>query len=153
MITERGASMIEIIGVLSIAGLMSAAAIGMYNTIRNNQARKIASTQMDEIVRNTKMLMDMQGDYSGVSVSYLISAGALDNANPPIGGDDWSVTPNFDGTGFAINLTELSSGECEYFATTKPKWATRIVINNSDYTGKNPNCFSSDINQISFFVE
>lgn len=153
MITERGASMIEIIGVLAIAGLMSAAAIGMYNTIRNNQARKIASTQMDEIVRNTKMLMDMQGDYSGVSVGYLLSAGALDNANPPIGGDAWSVTPNFDGTGFAINLTELSSGECEYFATTRPDWATRVVINGSDYTGKNPNCFSSDINQISFFVE
>ena len=97
--------------------------------------------------------MDMQGDYSGVSVDYLISAGALDNANPPIGGDAWSVTPNFDGTGFAINLTELSSGECEYFATTRPDWATRVVINGSDYTGKNPNCFSSDINQISFFVE
>ena len=46
MITERGASMIEIIGVLAIAGLMSAAAIGMYNTIRNNQARKIASTKL-----------------------------------------------------------------------------------------------------------
>lgn len=153
MITERGASMIEIIGVLAIAGLMSAAAIGMYNTIRNNQARKIASTQMDEIVRNTKMLMDMQGDYSGVSVGYLISAGALDNANPPIGGDDWSVVPTFDGAGFSINLTELSSGECEYFATTRPDWATRVVINGSDYTGKNPNCFSSDINQISFFVE
>ena len=40
MIHERGASMIEIIGVLAVAGLMSAAAIGMYNVIRNNQARK-----------------------------------------------------------------------------------------------------------------
>ena len=153
MIYERGASMIEIIGVLAIAGLMSAAAIGMYNTIRNNQARKIASTQMEEIVRNTKMLMGMQGNYNGLSITYLISAGALDNNNPPIGGDDWSIVPTFDGAGFSINLTELSNGECEYFATTKPKWATRIVINNSDYTGTNPNCFSSDINKISFIVE
>ena len=43
MIQERGASMIEIIGVLAIAGVMSAAAIAMYQVIRNNQTRKIAS--------------------------------------------------------------------------------------------------------------
>ena len=40
---EYGASMIEIIGVLAIAGLMSGAAIAMYNVIRGNQVRKIAA--------------------------------------------------------------------------------------------------------------
>ena len=99
MIQERGASMIEIIGVLAIAGLMSAAAIGMYNVIRNNQARKIASTEMEQIVRNTKLLMEMRGDYTGLSVQYLVDAGALANKYAPIGGDDWSVVATDDGTG------------------------------------------------------
>ena len=43
---ESGASLIEIIGVLAIAGLMGGAAIAMYNVIRNNQVRKIASVEL-----------------------------------------------------------------------------------------------------------
>ena len=153
MIQERGASMIEIIGVLAIAGLMSAAAIGMYNVIRNNQARKIASTEMDQIVRNTKLLMEMRGDYTGLSVQYLVDAGALANQYAPIGGDDWSVVATNDGTGFSINLTQLTEGECQYFTATPPKWATKILVNNVELTSTTSNCFSTDTNQLSFIIE
>ncbi len=152
MIQERGASMIEIIGVLAIAGLMSAAAIGMYNVIRGNQARKIASVEMEQIVKNTELLMGMRGDYTGLSVDYLVSAGALQNANAPIGGDGWSVAAINNGAGFAINLVDLSEGECQFFTTTPPKWATRILVNNVELT-TTVNCFSTDTNQISFIVE
>ncbi len=153
MIQERGASMIEIIGVLAIAGLMSAAAIGMYNVIRGNQARKIASVEMEQIVKNTELLMGMRGDYTGLSVDYLVSAGALQNANAPIGGDGWSVAAINNGAGFAINLVDLSEGECQFFTTTPPKWATRILVNNVELTTTTVNCFSTDTNQISFIVE
>ena len=151
---EYGASMIEIIGVLAIAGLMSGAAIAMYNVIRGNQVRKIAAVEMEEIVRDTKMLMGMRGDYTGISVEYLISAGALDNAKAPIGGDGWSVTSIDNGAGFAINLTQLTQGECQYFATSRPKWATEIQINNVKLDGADTeNCFSTDTNQMSFIVK
>lgn len=153
MIQERGASMIEIIGVLAIAGLMSAAAIGMYNVIRGNQTRKIASVEMEQIVKNTELLMGMRGDYTGLSVDYLVSAGALQNANAPIGGDGWSVAAINNGAGFAINLVDLSEGECQFFTTTPPKWATRILVNNVELTTTTVNCFSTDTNQISFIVE
>lgn len=153
MIQERGASMIEIIGVLAIAGLMSAAAIGMYNVIRGNQTRKIASVEMEQIVKNTELLMGMRGDYTGLSVDYLVSAGALQNANAPIGGDGWSVAAINNGAGFAINLVDLSEGECQFFTTTPPKWATRISVNNVELTTTTVNCFSTDTNQISFIVE
>ena len=144
MIQERGASMIEIIGVLAIAGVMSAAAIAMYQVIRNNQTRKIASMELEQIARNTEMLM---------AVNYLVSAGALDNAYAPIGGDDWSVTATTDGAGFSINLTQLSEGECQYFTATLPKWATRVTVNNVEMTSTTSNCFSTDTNRISFIVE
>lgn len=153
MIHERGASMIEIIGVLAIAGITSAAAIGMYNVIRNNQMRKIASTEMEQVVRNTKLLMDMRGDYTGLSVQYLVDAGALANANAPIGGDDWSVAAVDDGAAFAINLVNLTQGECQYFTATPPQWATRMIVNNVELTSNDPNCFSTNTNNISFVIE
>ncbi len=154
MIHERGASMIEILGVITIAGMMTAAAIWRYNVIRNNQMRKIAFSTVEELARNTEMLMGMRGDYTGVSVQYLVEAGALANANAPIGGDDWSVTAINEGVGFSINLTELSQGECEYFSVNVPQLVTRVIINNVESAaGTTPNCFSTNTNNVSFVIE
>ena len=150
MIQERGASIVEVIGVLAIAGLMSAVGISMYNVIRNNQARKIASVEMEQIVKNVNLLMGMRGDYTGLSVEYLVSAGALDNTNAPIGGDDWSVNSVDSGVGFSITLTQLSSGECQYFMTTPPKWATRVLVNGAESGADG--CFSTNTNQIEFIT-
>lgn len=149
---EFGASMIEIIGVLAIAGVMSAAAISMYNLIKNNQTRKIASVELEQIAKNTELLMGMRDDYTGLSVDYLVSAGALKNNYAPIGGDDWSVTATSDGKGYSINLTQLTKSECEYFTSAQPKWATSVVVNGVTST-TSPNCFSTSTNQISFMVE
>lgn len=149
---ERGASIIEIIGVLAIAGIMSAAAISMYNVIRNNQARKIASVELEQIAKNTELLIGMRGDYTGLSVDYLVSAGALNNTNAPIGGNDWSVSSINDGTGYSINLTNLSESECQYFVATPAKWATSIKVNGVD-TQTGQNCFSTKTNKISFIIE
>ena len=149
---ESGRSLIEIMGVLAIAGLMSASAIGVYNVIRNNQIRKIASMEIEQIAKNTKLLMEMRGDYTGLSVDYLISAGALKTNKAPIGASNWSVEPINNGAGFSINLTGLTSGECQYFLAKKPKWATSIIVNGIE-TDINTNCFSTNTNQISFTVE
>lgn len=153
MIQERGASMIEIIGVLAIASVMSAAAIGMYNVIRNNQTRKIATMELEQIAKNTELLMGMRGDYTGLSVDYLVSAGALKNKNAPIGGDDWSVSPTVDNTGYSINLTQLTKSECQYFTSALPTWATRIMVNGMEVSSTTSNCFSTNTNKVSFMVE
>ena len=98
--------------------------------------------------------MGMRGDYTGVSVQYLVEAGALANANAPIGGDDWSVTAINEGVGFSINLTELSQGECEYFSVNVPQLVTRVIINNVESAaGTTPNCFSTNTNNVSFVIE
>lgn len=149
---ESGRSLIEVIGVLAIAGVMSASAISIYNVIRNNQARKIASMEIEQIAKNTKILMGARGDYTGISVDYLIATGALKNNQAPIGDANWSVTAINEGAGFSINLSGLSSGECEYFVTAAPKWATKVLINGFE-TDINTSCFSTDTNQISFTVE
>ena len=148
---EYRASVVEIVGALAIAGLISGAAIGMYNVIRNNQMRKIASVELEQIAKDTRMLMEMRGDYTGVSVEYLVSAGALTNNHAPIGGDDWSVSAIDGGAGFSINLTALTQGECDYFAATPVKWATRVLINGFETNAAN--CFKTDTNMVSFIVE
>lgn len=149
---QSGRSLIEVIGVMAIAGLMTVSALGVYNMLRKNQTRTIANADLEQVAQNTKLLMEIRGTYEGVSVDYLIKAGALQSEKAPIGGNNWSVVSSADGKSFSINLVDLTSGECDYFATTKPDWAAAILVNGFE-TGLTENCFDSDTNQISFIVE
>ena len=149
---EYGRSLIEIIGVLAIGALMSAGTIAMYRQVRTTQIRTIATADLEKIVKDVKLLTGARGTYEGVSVEYLIKAGSLTSAKSPLGGENWSVSPSFDGTSFSINLTELSADECAYFSTKQPKWATSILINGYEID-ESQHCFSTNTNQISFIVE
>ncbi|MBQ8473450.1 MAG: hypothetical protein IJ500_01145 [Alphaproteobacteria bacterium] len=150
---EYGRSLIEIVGAIAIGTVMTAAAIGMYRMMRENNARTIADSQLEQIAGDVKMLLEMRGDYSGVSVDYLIKAGALKSDKSPLGGDQWSVVSSADGESFSINLTELTQGECAYFSTAIPKWATSIVVNGFEVRDNSDRCFSTPTNQISFIIE
>jgi len=149
---ESGRSLIEIIGVLAIGTIMAVAAVEMYGQIRTSQTRTIVSSELEHLAKNVKLLSGARGTYAGVSVDYLVKAGALKTPHAPIGGDDWSVTPSFDEKSFSINLVELSSGECEYFAAKKHAWAKTVLINGFETSGES-NCFSTNTNQVSFIVE
>ncbi len=149
---ESGRSLIEVVGVLAVAGLMTVSVLGLYNMIRKNQVRTFADTTLEEIARNTKMLMEMRGSYEGVSVQYLKDNDALESVRAPIGGDDWSVVSSADGKSFSITLVDLTTADCNYFAASNPKWASAILVNGFE-TGLSDNCFNTDTNQISFIVE
>jgi hypothetical protein len=152
MRAESGRSLIEVIGVMAITGVMTVSALGIYNMIRANQVRSIAIAEIKQLAENTKILLEMRGTYEGVSVDYLIKAGALNTNKAPIGGDNWSVTPSFDGTSFSINLVDLTNGECNFFATQKDGWFTKITVNGFE-TDVVSNCFDTDTNQVSFIIE
>ena len=149
---ESGRSLIEIIGVLAIGTIMAVAAVEMYGQIRTSQTRTIVSSELEHLAKNVKLLSGARGTYAGISVDYLVKAGALKTPNAPIGGDDWSVTPSFDEKSFSINLVELSSGECEYFSAKKTAWAKTVLVNGFEINGES-NCFSTNTNQVSFIVE
>ena len=80
---QSGRSLLEVIGVLAISGVMTVSALGVFNVIRNNQIRSIADAELKQIAENTKILMEMRGSYDGVSVDYLIKAGALKSDKAP----------------------------------------------------------------------
>ena len=149
---EYGRSLIEVIGILAIGGLMSVATIKMYQQVHTNNVRAIAATELEQIAKNVKLLTGARGTYEGVSVDYLIKSGARKSDAAPLGGGKWSVEPDIEGTSFSINLTELSSGECAYFALKRPTWADMIIINGQELNGT-ANCFSTRTNQISFIVK
>ena len=149
---EYGRSLIEIIGVLAIGAVMSVATIKMYQHVHTTQVRTIATSELEQIAKNTKLLAGARGTYDGVSVDYLIKSGALKSDAAPLGGENWSVTSSFDGATFSINLTELSAGECAYFMAKRPTWANAMLINGAEEDGTS-HCFSTNTNQISFIVE
>jgi Tfp pilus assembly protein PilE len=152
MKSESGRSLIEMLGVLAIGAVMTAAAYGTYNMLRTHQIRNLALSTMEQIARNTKLLMEMRGDYTGVSVDYLIKSGALVEDKAPIGGPEWSVTHGFNGETFSINLTNLTHSDCVYFATTKIKWAKAVSVNGLESAGAET-CISAPRNLISIIVE
>ena len=121
------------------------------DTTHEKQKRLIASETLKDIVQKTRTLLEYTG-YLPVSIDYLIESGALSNDKPPLGGNDWSITSNFDGTEFAINLTQLSFDECAYFTTKKFDWATKISINGYD-SSDSSYCMKSGDNKISFFAK
>jgi hypothetical protein len=89
--------------------------------------------------------MEYRGDYTGVSIDYLIKAGALKYTKSPIG-KDWSVNETELGAAFAINIMGLSKSDCEYFITKHFNWAESIAANTTN------ECVSGD-NTVSFIVK
>lgn len=152
MKSESGRSLIEVVGVLAIGIAMTAGVIAMYNTVRSNQIRVVAATNLQNIAADTKTLLGMHETYDGLSIDYLIKAGALKSDKAPLGDENWSITPSIDGQTFSINLNGLTNSECAYFANAVPTWVKTLVVNGFD-TEPSEHCFSSDTNQISFVVE
>lgn len=151
MKNEYGRSLIELIGVLAVTGVMGGVAIGLYNSIHRTQVRTMAMANLEDIAHKTKMLLEYRGTYDGVSVQYLVTAGAIHSDASPIGGE-WTVRGEDGGAMFSINLTQLSEGDCDYFATATPSWAVHVRVNGYE-TEPDSHCFSTHTNQVSFIVE
>lgn len=152
MTEQSGRSLVEIIGVMAIGAVLMAALVTTYTTVRNRQMRTIAVSTLEQIAKNTKLLMEMRGDYSGVSVDYLVKSGALKNTKAPIGNDEWSVTSSIDGSEFLINLTGLTKGECDYFTTVNMSWADRVKVNGFE-SDPGTYCLTIGGNEVSIIVQ
>ena len=148
---QSGRSLIEIIGVLAIGAIMISATYSVYHSTNEKQKRFVATETLKDIAQKTKTLLEYTG-YTPVSVNYLIESGALNNDKSPLGGNDWSITSNVDGTEFSINLTQLSFDECAYFTTKKIDWVTKITVNGYD-SSDSAYCLKSGDNRISFFAQ
>lgn len=149
---QSGKSMLEILGVLAIAGIMLIGSVKMYQSIKSRQMRIIAIENLQELSQNAKLLFRGSGDYSDISVDYLIRSGALKNAISPVKNTQYFVRGESGGAEFSINLLNVSFGDCVYFATVKNEWVKSIQVNGYTDDAK-VYCIKSGTNQVSFFVK
>ncbi len=154
MKSECGRSLIEVVGVLAISGMMILGAYKMYETVKNTTRRQIASSRLEEIANDVKMLMETGGSYDGVSIDYLIKSGsdAVQNGAAPLGTNAWSIISAVDGKSFEITLVGLSESDCAYFTTAVPKWASSLRVNGFENEAAS-HCFETKTNEISFIVK
>lgn len=147
---QSGRSLIEMLGVLAIGGIITFGAVKMYQSIRLRQQRFIMEQELSTLSENIRILYSGRSDYTNISKSYLIKAGALKTEQ--IGRRDFSVNANADGKSFAIVFDGLSLGDCTHFATKIMDWTVAVSVNG---TTESPAaaCVESSTNKLEFIVQ
>ena len=150
---ESGRSLVEVVGVLAVGAMMIAGTFQVYQSVRARQARIIASEELRDIARNSRILFAGRNDYTGISVNYLIKMGALKTDAAPGIATDYSIQSEPDGGGFLINLSGVSFGDCAWVATQHFDWAAGVHAN--DFVEGNPagNCKKGESNKVSILVK
>ena len=149
MNAQSGRSLIEMLGVMAVAGLITFGTLQMYRAARTRQGRFIAEQELKELAENAKIIYSGRKNYTGISKNFLIKAGALKTEK--INGRDFRVQTNDGGKTFSIIFDGLDLGDCAYFATKKFDWADATVVNGSV---NNPaaSCAESAPNKLEFIA-
>ena len=124
---ESGRSLIEMLGVLALAGVISFGAITMYRTARLRQQRFVAEQELKVLAENAKIIYSGRQNYAGITKDFLIKTGALKVEK--IDAHDFRIQSNDGGKTFSIVFEDLDIGECAYFATKKFDWAEAVAVN------------------------
>jgi len=149
---ESGRSLIEMLGVLAIAGVMTAGAIAMYNVVRTRQIRMVATEDMKTVANNAKLLFSARRDYSGISVDYLVKAGAMKTEKSPLPGAEFSVMAEPGVREFIMMFGNLDFRTCSWLATVKLDWADRISVNGY-FESAATYCRTVEKNEVSIWVK
>ncbi len=152
MKSESGRSLIEMLGVLAIMGVLTTAVIATYNSLRDRTSRTVAEESLKTTANNAKILYSSKGDFKGISIDGLIKAGALKDVRPPLGGMDWDISSNVEGTEFSINLVNLSGDDCKYFVVKKLDWADIVKVNGLTVE-PGITCMETGDNDVSFIIK
>jgi Tfp pilus assembly protein PilE len=151
-VSEAGRSLIEMLGVLAIAGVMTAGAITMYQVVRTRQIRMVATEDMKTIADNAKMLYAARRDYTGISTEYLVKAGAMRNEKSPLVGNEFSVMANPGDEEFQMIFSGMDFKTCSWLASVKLDWAEKISVNGY-FESPATYCRKADKNEVAIWVK
>lgn len=149
---QSGRSLIEMLGVIAIAAIMTAGAIKMYQVVRTRQIRMIATEDMKSIAENTKMLYAARDNYNDISIEYLVKAGAMRNEKSPLPTAEFSIVANPVQKEFAMVFSGLNYNDCSWLSATKFDWADRAVVNGYEEAA-NSYCKKLDKNEVVIWVK
>jgi type II secretory pathway pseudopilin PulG len=149
---QSGRSLIEMLGVLAITGIMTVGAVAMYQTVRTRQVRMVALEDMKSIANNAKLLYSARRDYSGISVEYLIKAGAMRDEKSPLSGTVFSVFANPGADEFQMVLSDMDFKTCSWLATVKLDWVDKLGVNGY-FESPASYCRKADKNEVVVIVK
>ncbi len=118
---QSGRSMIEMLGVLAIVGILSAAGIAGYSMAMESHKTNAVIEKIQLIVQQVRVLYP-NGGYSDLNNETLINAGLISDRNNPFGGVFGMGQDSSDlYTGsFSINMNGyLSTGSCVKIVMTE----------------------------------
>ena len=149
---ESGRSLVEVIGVMALGAIMIVGTFQVYKVIMSRMHRIEVSEDLRDVAKNSRLMFSGRGDYSNISVSYLIKSGAIKTDRPPRIAREYTVQSETGGKEFSINLYGVNKSDCVWAATQYFDWALRVTVN--DYS-ESPaeHCADNSDNKVSIFVK
>ncbi len=147
---ESGRSLIEILGVMAIGAIMVISALTLFQAVQRQQRQMTATDDLRTLSDSIKILFAGRGNYSGISTSYLIKAGAIRSEKNQIS-DSMIATSETNGSRYAIEYEQVRYSDCAYFAIAKMDFVDEVRINGYA-AGKELYCNrSGNTNKVKFF--
>ncbi|MCL2538424.1 MAG: hypothetical protein FWE52_03035 [Alphaproteobacteria bacterium] len=150
--SESGRSLIEVIGVMALGAIMIAGTFQVYSVMSTRMKRMEVIEDMRDLAKNTKLLFSGRGSYNGVSIAYLIKAGALKTDRAPAIATEYNVRSENDGAEFSINLMGVRYNDCVWIAGAKIDFAIAIRTNDSVLGDAAENCRRGEENKVSIIA-
>ncbi|MFA7188012.1 MAG: hypothetical protein WC137_00860 [Alphaproteobacteria bacterium] len=149
---QSGRSLIEMLGVMAIAGVMTAGAIKMYQVVRTRQVHMMAAEKMKTIALNTKLLYAARSNYNGISIDYLIKSGVMTCGKSPLTGTILSFTENPGSKEFAMVFSGLDYKDCIWMTTLKTDWVSKFSVNGY-FESASTYCEEDEKNEVQVWVK
>lgn len=145
---ESGRSMIEMVGVLAIMGMLTAAAFALISLGINRQKQSRVTDDVVTIVSGVRTLLGDYDDFSNIDNSTIFAAMSVNNKNPYGGTYELSVN-RANPRQFIVSINGLSKSDCEALVTKA--WTDSIGYISSDHkeSGASGNCVEGNANVIS----
>ena len=145
---ESGRSMIEMVGVLAIMGMLTAAAFALISLGINRQKQSRVTDDVVTIVSGVRTLLGDYDDFSNIDNSTIFAAMSVSNKNPYGGTYELSVN-TANPRQFIISINGLSKSDCEALITKA--WTDSIGYISSEHkeSGAIGNCVDGNANVVS----
>jgi len=128
--SESGRSMIEMLGVLMIMGVITAAAVAMITTAIQSTNRAATGDQVTQIVSGVRQIHGQRDDYSGIDNTFTLGAIGV-QARARRGSTVFSIEANpVDTRQFIVTIGGLNQSDCKFFSTKA--WVDSVGFQMSD---------------------
>ena len=145
---ESGRSMIEMVGVLAIMGMLTAAAFVLISLGINRQKQSRVTDDVVTIVSGVRSLLVDYDDFSNIDNSTIFAAMSVSNKNPYGGAYELAVNPS-NTRQFIVRITGLAKADCEALVTKA--WIDSVGYISSDHKdgGATGKCVEGNENVVS----